>query len=78
MTQLLDTSPDSPYVCIWDDDMPCEVRPLIDHGVDEQTLLEFMFNNDFPPHPAPVPLPPAVLMLGVGLVALVAWKRLTA
>ena len=75
MTQLLDPSPDSPYVCIWDDDVPCEIRPLIDHGVSEQQLLEAVFNNDFPPiAPSPVPAPAGFVLLSSVIVA-VLFKR---
>jgi hypothetical protein len=27
MTQLLD--PSGPYICIWNDEVPCETQPLI-------------------------------------------------
>jgi len=81
MTQLLDPSPDSPYVCIWDDEIPCEVQPLIqvfaDDGtpLSDQELMEFVFNNDFPPI-APVPIGSSDLLLGSAVIIALAYKRM--
>jgi len=77
MTQLLDPT-SAPGICIWDEDVPCEVTPLIDLGVSEQQLLEAVFNNDFSPiAPSPVPAPAGFVLLSSAIVAFVFKKWLT-
>ncbi len=67
---------------VWPADAPrCTLAELL--GVSERALLEFMFNNDFPPiaspppDPAAVPTPAAGLVLLTALGALALFKRRT-
>jgi len=81
MTQLLD--PSGPFACVWDETLDgCEIpepQPLIVMHADgtslsEQELLEFIFNNDFPPI-EPIPLPAGGIMLLSALAMVAVLKR---
>jgi hypothetical protein len=74
MTQLLDT--EGPYACIWDDDLPCEITLIdVDRPATDQELMEFVFNNDFPPI-APVPIGSSGLLLVSAVIIALAYKRM--
>jgi hypothetical protein len=79
MTQLLD--PSGPYICIWNDEVPCETQPLIVLRADgtpmtEAELLAAVFNGS-EILPAPVPLPAGGLLLTTALAAAFIWRHFT-
>jgi len=84
--QLIELDP-QPFIMELEPSVPCTGKlceavmdpgpwqgPPIEYMIGREELLAFMFSNEFPPIPAPIPLPPSAWML-VAAVALLTLLR---